>query len=76
MFNSYGLVYKYRVLSEYLGAEQMLAVVTRSFEAVSSLEKYRRNGEVDCDDALHAEAIKLGKSITGRFLVICLEDIR
>ena len=54
----------------------MLAVVSKSFEAASALEKYQQNGEVDCSNALHAEAIRLGKSINSRFLVICLEDIR
>jgi len=43
-----------RILAEFLGEDQMLAVVCRSKEAASAF----------------------GKSICGRFLVICLEDIR
>jgi hypothetical protein len=54
----------------------MLAVVCRSFAAASALEKYEQNGEVHCRHALHAEASALGKSIKGRFLLVCLEDIR
>ncbi|KAK2635775.1 hypothetical protein Ddye_030567 [Dipteronia dyeriana] len=63
------------VLAEYLGEDQMLAVVCRSFEAVCALEMYEKNGEVDFTCALHALAAALGKSIVGRFNVICLEDI-
>ncbi|KAF2291896.1 hypothetical protein GH714_036024 [Hevea brasiliensis] len=65
-----------RILAEYLGEDQMLAIVCGSYEAASSLEKYKENGEVDSNVAFHAEAASLGKSISGRFLVICLEDIR
>ncbi|KAK1571160.1 hypothetical protein Q3G72_012800 [Acer saccharum] len=63
------------VLAEYLGEDQMLAVVCRSFEAACALEMYEKNGEVDFTCALHAQAAALGKSIVGRFNVICLEDI-
>lgn len=65
-----------RILSEYLGEDQMLAVVCRSFAAAVALEKYEHNGEVDSRHALYAAAAKLGRSINGRFLVIGLEDIR
>ncbi|CAB4302019.1 unnamed protein product [Prunus armeniaca] len=65
-----------RILSEYLGEDQMLAVVCRSFAAAVALEKYEHNGEVDSRHALYAAAAKLGRSINGRFLVISLEDIR
>lgn len=54
----------------------MLAVVTRTFAAVGALEKYEQNGEVDRGNALYAEAAARGKTINGRFLVICLEEIR
>lgn len=65
-----------RILAEYLGEDQMLAVVCRSFAAASAFETYEQNGEVHCRHALHAEASALGKSIDGRFLVVCLEAIR
>lgn len=66
----------YRILSEYLGADQMLAVVSRSFEAAVALEKYIKNGEFDRSYGLQAEAATLEKSINGRFLVICIDDVR
>ncbi|XP_061340120.1 uncharacterized protein LOC133286688, partial [Gastrolobium bilobum] len=65
-----------RILTEYLGEDNMLAVICRSFDAAQSLEKYTQNGEIDCGYALHAEAASLGKSISKRFRVICFEDIR
>ncbi|KAL5567763.1 hypothetical protein UlMin_024338 [Ulmus minor] len=65
-----------RVLSEYLGLDQMLAVVTISFAAAQDLEKYDQNGDlVSRQAALYPEVSALGKSINGRFLVIPLEDI-
>ncbi|XP_060675499.1 structural maintenance of chromosomes flexible hinge domain-containing protein GMI1 isoform X2 [Ziziphus jujuba] len=65
-----------RILSEYLGEDQMLAVISSSFAAAVALEKYEQNGEVDRGNALYAEAAARGKSLNGRFLVICLEDMR
>lgn len=54
----------------------MLAAVCRSLKEVLSLEMYKENGEVDILHGLHAQAAALGKSIVGRFHVICLENIR
>ncbi|KAK4277570.1 hypothetical protein QN277_015548 [Acacia crassicarpa] len=65
-----------RVLAEYLGEDKMLAVVCRTFDAATALERYTQSGEVDATLALHAEAAALGKVICRRFLVLCLEDIR
>ncbi|XP_044505503.1 structural maintenance of chromosomes flexible hinge domain-containing protein GMI1 isoform X4 [Mangifera indica] len=65
-----------RILAEYLGEDQMLALVCRSFRAACALEEYERNGEIDFSLGLHGKAAAHGKSIVGRFLVICLEDIR
>ncbi|KAH9779981.1 Structural maintenance of chromosomes flexible hinge domain-containing protein GMI1 [Citrus sinensis] len=65
-----------RTLAEYLGEHQMLALVCRSFEAAFALEKYEQDGTIDRKCALHATAAALGKSIDGRYLVICLEGIR
>ncbi|KAL6320446.1 hypothetical protein AAG906_007143 [Vitis piasezkii] len=65
-----------RMLAEYLGEDQMLAVVCRSYEAASKLEKYEWDGKVDREHALYAVAKTFGKPINDRFLVICLENIR
>ena len=35
-----------RILAEYLGEDQMLTAVCRSYETASTLEKYEENGEV------------------------------
>ncbi|GAV66191.1 LOW QUALITY PROTEIN: hypothetical protein CFOL_v3_09701, partial [Cephalotus follicularis] len=67
--------YLCRILAEYLGEDQMLASVCRSFASLDALEKYGQNGKVNCKLALHAEAAALGKSIDGRFHVF-LEEIR
>lgn len=64
------------ILAEYLGEDQMLAIVCKTSEAAYALEKYDHNGQIDCEHALYALASTLGKSITGRFSVICLDDIR
>lgn len=64
-----------RILSEYLGLDQILAVVTRSFEAANVLQKYTQN-EGDYSDARLAEGVALLKSIKDGFTVFCLEDIR
>ncbi|KAI4307104.1 hypothetical protein L6164_030326 [Bauhinia variegata] len=65
-----------RILAEYVGEDKMLAVICKTFGTVNALERYKQNGEVDCTRALHVEASVLGKVISGRFLVICLEDMR
>lgn len=63
-------------MAEYLGEDQLFAVVCRSSEAARELEYYNQDGEVNYNLGLHAEAAALGKSINDRFLVICLEDVR
>ncbi|XP_077226812.1 gamma-irradiation and mitomycin c induced 1 [Tasmannia lanceolata] len=65
-----------RMFAEYLGEDYMLAVVCKSSKNSSSLEKYSENGEINRSSALHGAAATLGKKINGRFLVICLEEIR
>ncbi|KAL7003616.1 hypothetical protein U1Q18_004767 [Sarracenia purpurea var. burkii] len=64
------------VLAEYLGEDQMLAVVCKSFEAVDFLENCGQNRNADHTHALHSKATKLAQSINGRYVVICLEDTR
>ncbi|KAJ0765096.1 putative histidine kinase/HSP90-like ATPase superfamily [Helianthus annuus] len=64
-----------RLFSEYLG-DQMLAVVCKHYEDVRLLESYQKNGKLNPDFALHMFARKLGQSINGRYLVLCIEDIR
>ncbi|ESQ31967.1 hypothetical protein EUTSA_v10003513mg [Eutrema salsugineum] len=56
-----------RVLSEYLGEDTMLALVCRSSRFVPNSAEYLR---------LQTEAARLGRSISNRFLVLCLDAIR
>ncbi|CAK8570173.1 unnamed protein product [Lathyrus sativus] len=65
-----------RILAEYLGEEKMLGVICKSFNTAISLEKYKKNGEIDYLHALHAEAAGLGKTICKRFFIMCFENIR
>ena len=66
-----------RILAEYLGKDQMLAIVCKSFEAACALEKFVQSdhGEVDSINSLCEPAL-LHKPTHGRSYVICLEDIR
>lgn len=66
----------HRLLSEYLGLETMLAIVSKTFEGVKALEKYDGEGIVNSRTGLHLLGSSIGKRINGRFLVICLEDLR
>lgn len=64
------------MLSTYLGEDQMLAVVCKSRVAARALENYQMDENENCRSALNILAAKLGIIIKGRYLVICLEDIR
>ncbi|KAM6586557.1 hypothetical protein CsatA_009162 [Cannabis sativa] len=63
------------ILAEYLGSDQMLAVVARSFETAILLEKHKQTGDVNCSHVNHEKAPLLGQSINGRFIVICFDNI-
>ncbi|XP_068316656.1 protein DEFECTIVE IN MERISTEM SILENCING 3-like [Pyrus communis] len=64
-----------RLLSEYLGLETMLAIVCRTNEAVMVLEKYDGDGTILTSAGIHGLGASMGKSIRGRFLVICLDEL-
>ncbi|KAK7273087.1 hypothetical protein RIF29_14133 [Crotalaria pallida] len=66
-----------RILSEYLGLTNMLAIVCKTSEGVKSLEEYDAEGKINYDVGLHGlgSAI-IGRSIHGRFIVISLESLR
>ncbi|RDX91974.1 Protein DEFECTIVE IN MERISTEM SILENCING 3, partial [Mucuna pruriens] len=65
-----------RILSEFLGLETMLAIVCSTYEGANALEKYDPEGLINCNGGLHGIASSIGKRINGRFVVICLEDLR
>lgn len=66
----------HRLLSEYLGLDTMLAIVCKTYEGVKALENYDGEGSVNSKTGLHGLGSSIGRRINGRFLVICLEDIR
>lgn len=65
-----------RALSEYLGKENMLAIVCKSHVGVQALEQYDSCGSIRPDICLHGLASAQKAKINGRFRVICLEDLR
>ncbi|XP_058095892.1 protein DEFECTIVE IN MERISTEM SILENCING 3-like [Magnolia sinica] len=65
-----------RLFSEYLGLENMLAIVCKTYEGVKALEMYDRDGMIDKSAGLHGLGPSIGRPVEGRFRVICLEDLR
>ncbi|KAI3458000.1 hypothetical protein Pfo_014663 [Paulownia fortunei] len=55
-----------RMLAQYLGDDQMRAIVCTNYAAACCLE----------NNTLHEFATKFGQSISGGYLALCLEDIR
>lgn len=54
----------------------MLAIVCRTYEGVETMENYDGKGSINSSSGLHGLGSSIGKSITGRFVVICLKDLR
>ncbi|XP_030463894.1 protein DEFECTIVE IN MERISTEM SILENCING 3 isoform X2 [Syzygium oleosum] len=65
-----------RLLSEYLGADTMLSIVCQTRQGLKALETYNREGGIDKSAGLHGLSSSIGRTLNGRFLVICLEDLR
>ncbi|XP_019189021.1 PREDICTED: uncharacterized protein LOC109183397 [Ipomoea nil] len=63
-----------RILAEYLGEKQMLAVVCNAH--ASSVGASKMHGHLSSADALSTLANNLGTSINGGYDMICLNDIR
>ncbi|KAL0299685.1 UNVERIFIED_CONTAM: Structural maintenance of chromosomes flexible hinge domain-containing protein GMI1 [Sesamum radiatum] len=55
-----------RILAQYLGEDQMRAIVCKNYAAAHCLET----------NTLDKLATKFGKSVSGGYLALCLEDIR
>ncbi|KAL7583171.1 hypothetical protein Lser_V15G43643 [Lactuca serriola] len=64
-----------RLLSEYLGLDTMLAIVCKSYQAVRCLETYDQEGSIKKTTGLYRLGACHGKSIDGRFNVICLQGL-
>lgn len=54
----------------------MLAIVCKTFECVKALEAYDKEGCIIKSSGLHGLGASIGRAIDGRFLVICLENLR
>ncbi|KAI5568439.1 hypothetical protein BDE02_12G015100 [Populus trichocarpa] len=65
-----------RLFSEYVGVETMLAIVCKTYEGVKALETYDKDGQINKGSGFHAVGASIGKELDGRFLVICLENLR
>lgn len=66
----------FRLLAEYLGMDNMLALVCKTFDGVKGLEKYEKDGIVDKSSGVHGLARSVGKLLDRRFTVFCLENLR
>ena len=73
---SVSLYFYYRVLAEYLGMDNMLALVCKAYDGVKGLEKYDKDGIIDKSSGVHGLGRSLGKILDGRFTVFCLENLR
>ncbi|KAL9660140.1 hypothetical protein QQ045_024951 [Rhodiola kirilowii] len=65
-----------RLLSEYLGADTMMAIVCKTYEGVRALETYDTESNIIKSSGLHGLGASNGIPLDGRFLVICLENLR
>ncbi|KAK9145594.1 hypothetical protein Sjap_005497 [Stephania japonica] len=65
-----------RLFSEYIGLDHMLAIVCKSNEDIKHLEAYDKKGKINKSSGLHGLGSSFSKPLDGRFLVICLEDLR
>ncbi|XP_042984093.1 protein DEFECTIVE IN MERISTEM SILENCING 3-like isoform X5 [Carya illinoinensis] len=64
-----------RLFAEYLGVETMLAIVCKTYEGVKALETYDKEGCINTSSGLHGLGASIGRTLDGRFLVICLENL-
>lgn len=63
------------MLAAYLGKDDMLSVVCKTWDAANYIERYNVDGDVDVGFGIHREAAALGAPIKRRFTVIFLEAI-
>ncbi|AQK63743.1 Protein DEFECTIVE IN MERISTEM SILENCING 3 [Zea mays] len=65
-----------RLLTEYLGMDNMLALVCKTYDGVKGLEKYDKDDIIDKTSGIHGLGRSVGKFVDGRFIVFCLENLR
>ncbi|KAF3666192.1 Protein DEFECTIVE IN MERISTEM SILENCING 3 [Capsicum annuum] len=65
----------FRILSNYLGRETMLAVVCKTHDGLEALEKYDKDGFIDKSSGLHGLGASMGRPLNDRFVVICVQNL-
>ena len=65
-----------RILSEYLGMETMMGIVCKTYGGLRALELYDEDGSINKSTGLHGLGASIGRPLDGRFLAICLENLR
>ncbi|KAG6513045.1 hypothetical protein ZIOFF_023352 [Zingiber officinale] len=65
-----------RILSEYLGLENLMAVVCKTYESVMALEKYNKDGMIERRSGLNGLGLSVARNIQARYLVYCIENLR
>ncbi|XP_017238243.1 protein DEFECTIVE IN MERISTEM SILENCING 3 [Daucus carota subsp. sativus] len=65
-----------RLLAEFVGKEAMLALVCKTFDGIKALELYDKEGAINRSSGLHGIGSSVGRTLEGRFRVICLNDLR
>nr|XP_017251000.1 PREDICTED: protein DEFECTIVE IN MERISTEM SILENCING 3-like [Daucus carota subsp. sativus] len=53
----------------------MLALVCQTFDGVKALEAYDEGGVINRNSGLHGIASSIGRTLEGRFHVICLDEL-
>lgn len=56
--------------------ENMLAIVCKTYEGVKALEIYDKEGCINKGSGLHGLGASIGRALEGRFIVVCLENLR
>ncbi|CAM0880570.1 unnamed protein product [Alopecurus aequalis] len=64
------------LLSEYLGIDNMLGLVCKTYNCVKDLEIYDNKGIIDKKRGIHGLGASVARNLDGRFTVFCLENIR
>ncbi|KAI3783434.1 hypothetical protein L1987_42516 [Smallanthus sonchifolius] len=64
-----------RLLSEYLGLDNMLSLVCITYDGIKALVTYDKGGSINKSSGLYGLGTAIGQPLEGRFNVICLENM-
>lgn len=65
-----------RLLSEYLGLDNMLALVCMTYDGLKAIVSYDIEGSINKNSGLYGLGTAIGQTLEGRFNVFCLQNIR